>query len=67
MFGEMEIMTTKKKIQGGKLKDCITVCIFVGFTPNHACDVLRSCLTTKEQRMKRRYKVALKKLRFTKD
>jgi hypothetical protein len=42
MFGEMGIVITKKKIQG-KLKDSgtATVCIFVGFHPNHAYDVYR--------------------------
>jgi hypothetical protein len=38
MFGEMGIMITKNKFQG-KLKDQETVCMFVGYPPNHACDV----------------------------
>ena len=40
VFGEMGIVTTKKKIQG-KLKDRGTVCMFTGYPPNHACDVYR--------------------------
>jgi hypothetical protein len=40
MFGEMDIVMKNKKIQG-KLKDCGTVCLFVGYPPNHACDVCR--------------------------
>jgi hypothetical protein len=40
MFGKMGVVTTKKKIQG-KLKDRVTVCMFVGYPPNHACDVYR--------------------------
>ena len=40
VFGEMGIVTTKKKIQG-KLKDRGTVCMFAGYPPNHACDVYR--------------------------
>jgi hypothetical protein len=40
MFGEIGIVTTKKKIQG-KLKDYGTVRMFVGHPPNHICDVFR--------------------------
>jgi hypothetical protein len=38
MFGEMVILTIKKKIYG-KLKDLGTVCMFIGYPSNHACDV----------------------------
>jgi hypothetical protein len=40
MFGEIGIVTTKKKIQG-KLKDRGTVCIFVRYSPNNSCDSYR--------------------------
>jgi hypothetical protein len=36
----MGIVTTKEKIQG-KLKDRGTVYMFVGYPPNHACEVYR--------------------------
>jgi hypothetical protein len=38
MFGERRIVTRKNKIQG-MLKGQVTVCIFVEYPPNHACDV----------------------------
>jgi hypothetical protein len=40
MFAEMGIVTTKKKIQG-KLKDQVTVCKLVGYSPNCAYVVYR--------------------------
>jgi hypothetical protein len=39
-FGEMGVVTTKKKIQG-KLDDRGKVCMLVGYPPNHACDVYK--------------------------
>ena len=39
-FGEMGVVTTKNKIQG-KLEDRGKVCMFVGYPPNHACDVYK--------------------------
>jgi hypothetical protein len=38
MFGEMVIVTSKKKIQG-KLKDLGNIYMFVGYPQNHAFDV----------------------------
>jgi hypothetical protein len=38
MFGEIGNFVTKKKIQG-KFKYGRTVCMFVGYPPNHVCDV----------------------------
>jgi hypothetical protein len=40
LFGEMGVVTTKDKIQG-KLKDRVTVCMFVGYPPSHACNVYK--------------------------
>jgi hypothetical protein len=40
IFGEMCVATTKNKIQG-KLSNKGNVCVFVGFTVNHADDVYR--------------------------
>jgi hypothetical protein len=40
LFGEMGVITTKEKIQG-KLKDQGTVCMFVGYSQSHACNVYR--------------------------
>jgi hypothetical protein len=40
IFSELGIVTIKKKIQG-KHKDRGTVCMFVGYPPDHACDAYR--------------------------
>jgi hypothetical protein len=37
-FGEMGVVTTKSDIQG-KLTNCGTTCMFVGFSVNHSSNV----------------------------
>jgi hypothetical protein len=60
-FVEIGILTTKKEIQG-KLKDFGTVCIYVGYAPNSACDVYRMLNLKTKHIIKSRDIVRLKKV-----
>jgi hypothetical protein len=43
-FGEMGVVTTKSDIQG-KLTNCGTMCMFVGYSVNHSNNIYIECLT----------------------
>jgi hypothetical protein len=58
-FGEMGVVTTGKKIQG-KLEDKGTICMFIGYPPNHACDVYRMFNLNTKQVVKSRDIIWLK-------
>jgi hypothetical protein len=57
-FGEIGVVTTKDDIQG-KLRNCGTFCLFVGYSVDHANNVYRLLnLDTKRTVNSRRYQVS---------